>query len=125
MDARRQIVGFSDHCRERMAQRNVTEADVRFVMTRGVLEHRTGVICFTIPRRCIPSEERSMRGSLESLVVLVQEGWVITVYRNRRPLRHIRHKVKYNDARLSSRSRATLSFAETECGRQEQATVAA
>lgn len=66
-----------------------------------------------------------MRGSLESLVVLVQEGWVITVYRNRRPLHHIRHKVKYNDARLSRRSRASLAIAGTECDRTEQATFAA
>jgi hypothetical protein len=125
MDARRQIVGFSDHCRERMAQRNVTEADVRFVMLRGVLEHRTGVICFTVPRRRIPTEERSLVGSLESLVVLVQEGWVITVYRNRHPLRHIRHKVKYNDAQLSRRSRAALSFAETEGEHSDRASFAA
>lgn len=125
MDARRQVVGFSDHCRERMAQRNVTEDDISFIMARGALEHRTGVICFTLPGRCIPAGEREARASLTSLVVLVKEGWVITVYRNRRPLRHIRHKAKYNDARLSRRSRAMLALAGIECDRDDLATFAA
>lgn len=125
MDARRQIVGFSDHCRERMAQRNITEADVRFVMSMGVLEHRTGVICFTIPRRSIPAEERPLRGSLDSLVVLVEDGWVITVYRHRRPLHHIRHKAKYNDPRLNRRTRAMLAFTGVMSEQGEQMTAAA
>lgn len=121
MDARREVVGFSDHCRERMAQRNVTEDDVCFVMSRGAMEHRTGVICFSLPHRCIPAGEREARASLTSLVVLVKEGWVITVYRNRRPLRHIRHKAKYNDARLSRRSRARLSLTAMDLERGEWA----
>jgi hypothetical protein len=116
MDARRQVVGFSDHCRERMAQRNVTEDDVCFVMSRGAMEHRTGVICFSLPSRCIPVGERDARASLTSLVVLVKEGWVITVYRNRRPLRHIRHKAKYNDSRRSSRARLAVAELDVERG---------
>lgn len=102
---RREISGFTDHCRERMAQRNVSEDDVRFIVARGLLEYRTGVQCYTLPRRSIPAEERSERASLESLVVLVCDGCVITVYRNRRPQRHVRRKAKYHDPTLRRRGR--------------------
>lgn len=100
---RREIIGFSEHCRERMAQRNVSDEDVRYIVARGVMEYRTGVQCFTLPRRSIPADERSERASLQSLVVLVCDGYVITVYRNRNPLRHIRRKAKYHDPRLRRR----------------------
>jgi hypothetical protein len=100
MHTRREIVGFSDHCRERMAQRNVSEEDVRYIVSRGACEYRTGVLCFTLPRRSIPAEERSLRASLESLVILVHDGYVITVYRNKRPMRHVRRKAKYHDPHL-------------------------
>jgi hypothetical protein len=100
---RREIIGFSDHCRERMAQRNVSVEDVRYIVARGVMEYRTGVQCFTLPRRSIPAGERSERASLQSLVILVCDGYVITVYRNRHPLRHVRRKAKYHDPRLRRR----------------------
>lgn len=100
MHPRREIIGYSDHCRERMAQRNVSEADVQYVVTRGECEYRTGVVCFALTRRGIPAEERSDRASLESLVILMHEGYVITVYRNKRPLRHLRRKAKYHDPSL-------------------------
>jgi hypothetical protein len=102
MHTRREIVGFSDHCRERMAQRNVSEDDVQYIVSRGACEYRTGVLCFTLPRRSIPAEERSLHSSLESLVVLVHDGYVITVYRNKRPMRHVRRKAKYHDPHLRS-----------------------
>jgi hypothetical protein len=108
---RREIIGFSDHCRERMAQRNVSDDDVRYIVARGALEYRTGVQCFTLPRRSIPADERSERASLESLVVLVCDGCVITVYRNRHPLRHIRRKAKYHDPNLRRRRSASQAIA--------------
>ena len=100
---RREITGYSDHCRVRMAQRNVSEDDVRYIVSRGVMERRTGVQCFTLPRRSIPAADRPERASLESLVVLVCDGCVITVYRNRHPLRHVRRKAKYHDPNLKRR----------------------
>lgn len=109
MQARREIVGFSDHCRERMAQRNVSEEDVRYIVSRGAWEYRTGVLCFTLPRRSIPEEERSLRSSLESLVILVHDGYVITVYRNKRPMRHVRRKAKYHDPHLRTIRVATAT----------------
>jgi hypothetical protein len=108
---RREITGYSDHCRERMAQRNVSDDDIRYIVSRGVMEHRTGVQCFTLPRRSIPTDERSERASLESLVVMVHEGCVITVYRNRHPLRHVRRKAKYHDPNLRRRRSAPHGFA--------------
>ena len=86
-----------------MAQRNVSPDDVRYIVARGVMERRTGVQCFTLPRRCIPAGERAEHASLESLVVLVCDGCVITVYRNRHPLRHVRRKAKYHDPNLKRR----------------------
>ncbi len=99
----REVSSYTDHCRMRMAQRNVSADDVQYIVARGAMEYRTGVQCYTLPRRCIPAEERSDRASLETLVVLVCDGCVITVYRNRHPLRHIRRKAKYHDPNLKRR----------------------
>jgi len=103
---RREVTGFTEHCRLRMAQRNVSMDDVRYIVNCGVMEHRTGVECYTLPRRSIPAAERAERASLESLVVLVHDGCAITVYRNRHPLRHVRRKVKYRDPNLRRRQLA-------------------
>lgn len=102
MRASREIAGYSEHCLRRMAQRNVSEADVEYIVTRGACEYRTGVLCFTLPRRSIPVDERRDHSSLESLVILMNDGFVITVYRTRRPLHHIRRKAKYHDPRSSA-----------------------
>jgi hypothetical protein len=92
-----------------MAQRNVSEADVQYIVSRGECEYRTGVLCFALPRRSIPEDERSARSSLESLVVLVHDGYVITVYRNKRPLHHVRRKAKYHDPHLRSMRAAMVA----------------
>ena len=82
-----------------MAQRNLSERDVEYVLTYGCREFRGGVEFRYLRKRDIPPEDRSKFARLEGTAIVVGSASnaddVITVWRNRRNgLRHIRRKSK-------------------------------
>ena len=89
---------FSRHGRQRAAQSNLSEDDVDLVRRYGVLEHRTGVRFYFIGRREVERYRHvaPRLAKLHDIVMIVsQDGdTVITVYRNRQALKHIRRKSK-------------------------------
>ena len=96
-------VRFSEHALCRMAQRNVSPADVKYVLQHGRRYKRAGAIHCFLGKKDIPEDDArdDAIARLEGTTVLVTPTWekgsveVITVYRNRSAPRKIRRKVKY------------------------------
>lgn len=91
---------FSGHSVERMAERNVRTQGLSYVLSYGHWESRAGAKFVTLRRKDIPFEDLKNDAitRLIGIVILVsrQDGsTIITVYRNRESLKHIRRKAKY------------------------------
>mgnify|MGYP005837721161 CR=1 FL=1 len=89
------------HARHRGAQRNLSADDIAFVLQHGRRIWSGGAEHVFLARRDLPPE-RDLRRQFERLegtvlvVDNVHDGTVlITAYRNRRALKHIRCKTKY------------------------------
>lgn len=86
---------LTNHAILRMAQRNVSEADICFVLNHGHKMHRAGAI-FIVLRRCdFPKGLHKRYDRLEGTVVVVsrETHQILTVYRNRQSgLRRIKQK---------------------------------
>lgn len=92
------VLRFSLHARNRSASRNVAFDHVGYVLEYGRLANRTGVRFYFLGRRDIPAADRRSPAvaRLVGTVVLVgNDGEVITVYRNARAWRLIARKTKY------------------------------
>ena len=90
-------IKLSEHARHRGAQSNLCERDVELVRRYGVLEHRTGVQFYFVRKQEVERYQgvEPRLAKLHSIVLVVaNDGTVITVYRNRKALRAIRRKPK-------------------------------
>lgn len=99
---------FTKHARRRSSRRNVEPNAVDYVLAHGRMLHRTGAVFFFLGRRDVPRGDRgqSWAARLEgTIVVVAQDGVVITVYRNRQGSRAIQRKLKY---RLTDRCEQPL-----------------
>ncbi len=92
---------YTYHALSRRAQRNLSDADIDFVLNYGRRVRSAGVLHIFLGRRDFPRQRDLVRrfGHLEgtTLVVNDQEGQpvLVTAYRNRRALKQIRAKTKY------------------------------
>lgn len=91
---------ITEHARKRMAQRNVSENEVSFILEHGQMTHCAGAILVTCRRKDIPKnklvldEFRRLDGV--TIVMSRENSAIMTVWRNRKQgLRHIRHKPRY------------------------------
>jgi hypothetical protein len=82
------------HAWRRMAQRNLTLSDVLFALKFGRRVHRAHAAFFFVGRSCLPAGEEKGWGRLVGTTVVVEDGLVVTAYRNRRALSKIRRKPK-------------------------------
>jgi len=92
------VASFTWHARNRSARRNVAPDAVDYVLTHGRMIQRTGVMFFFLGWRDIPPCDRraSWASRLEgSIVIVAPHGAVVTIYRNRKGLRTIARKMKY------------------------------
>ncbi|MFN8472511.1 MAG: DUF4258 domain-containing protein [Anaerolineae bacterium] len=85
------------HAVQRMAQRNLSQDDVQFVLRYGQQLHRAGALFVYLRGKDIPKPERrntSISRLEGTAIVLSSDGEIVaTVYRNReRGLSHIRRK---------------------------------
>jgi hypothetical protein len=103
------VASFTWHARRRSARRNVAPDAVDYVLAHGRMIQRTGVMFYFLGWRDIPPCDRraSWASRLEgSIVIVAPEGAVVTIYRNRRGLRTIARKMKYQlDGRNHSAAR--------------------
>ncbi len=85
------------HASLRMAQRNVSAKDIRFILKHGLKLHRAGAIIFYLRQCDIPNDLRATKlyARLEGTAVVVNRhlSHILTVYRNRQyGLQHIKQK---------------------------------
>ncbi|GAC1645729.1 MAG: hypothetical protein NVS4B8_17410 [Herpetosiphon sp.] len=99
------------HCLQRQARRNVSSLDVEFVLRYGRRVRAAGALHVFLGRRDIPQDkETSSRfGHLEGTTLVMDDTGVdvvlITTYRNRRALKKIRSKAKYDRSGCTSGGR--------------------
>lgn len=95
-------IRYSAHAINRQAQRNLSAADVEFVMAHGRRIRCGGAIHVFLGGRDIPAEKPIAQryGHLEGTMLVVSpladELFVITAYRNRRALKQLRGKARYD-----------------------------
>lgn len=103
----------SRHARLRQSQRNVSDEQLAYVQLYGTPICRTGVTVVALRDRDIPVEDRredrwaKLAGTR---VVISNNGWVITVYRNRDTLRDITRKPKYRRHRQRGNALAERQY---------------
>lgn len=85
---------LSPHAARRMAQRNVSLADAALVIRHGTVEYRTGVEFYFLSQRDVPTGRERELERLIGTTVLVRNGRVETVYKNRKALPNIKRKPK-------------------------------
>jgi hypothetical protein len=93
---------YTNHAVHRQAQRNLSDQDVQFVLEHGRHVRCAGALHVFLGRKDIPKskELRSRFARLEGTTLVMddtrEEPVLITVYRNRRALKQIRLKAKYD-----------------------------
>jgi len=96
-------LSVSNHAVLRMAQRNVSLDDLRYVIEHGICINRTGIAVYILRKRDIPSADRSKSKltRLEGTVVLTGQTKngdmkIITTYRDKCAFKMFRCKAKYD-----------------------------
>lgn len=98
------MIAISNHARLRQAQRNLKDDEVAFIMRHGRRIRSGGVLHIFLGRRDIPTDRATFQKyhHLEGATLVINDAGktpvLITVYRNRRALRDIRRKQKYDRA---------------------------
>lgn len=92
---------YTNHAQKRMAQRNVSEKQVSFILDHGYTVHRAGAVLVSLRGKDIPKTLRAndQFARLEGVTVVLsrENPIVLTVWRNRRQgLQHIRHKPRFS-----------------------------
>lgn len=86
---------ISKHAAQRMAQRNLDVGDVALVLNFGRREHCAGAKFFFLGERDLPiGDERRLARLVGSVVVVIKEKIIATVYRNREAISKIKRKPK-------------------------------
>lgn len=93
----KQEMELSNHAIMRMAQRNLSAEDVEYVLRHGCRVRSGGALHYFLRADDIPTADRKKVERLEGTTVLMDRWgqYIITVYRNRRGLKGIRRKVKW------------------------------
>ena len=87
---------LSKHAALRMAQRNLEVDDVSTVLRFGRREHSAGAEFFFLGERDLPiGSERKLARLIGSVVVVIKEKIIATVYRNRQAISKIKRKPKH------------------------------
>lgn len=95
-------IRYSAHALNRQAQRNLTFDDVQFVLQHGRQVHSAGALHIFLGGRDIPADRALERryGRLEGTILVLHlsadEPIIVTTYRNRRGLKAVRAKAKYD-----------------------------
>lgn len=94
------------HAEVRCAQRNLSYDEIQYVIQYGQQVNNAGTCEFFLGRNDIPRSDRARQriAQLEGTVVLVdmQTGVILTVYRNRKNgLKSHRKKTKYNRCKVA------------------------
>lgn len=92
----------STHAMHRQARRNLSDADIEFVLDYGQQMRCAGALHVFLGKRDIPADKETQRrfGHLEGTVLVLSDTaaglLLITAYRNREAMKRIRSKAKYD-----------------------------
>jgi len=92
---------YTDHARQRMAQRNVSEGQISFILEHGEEIHCAGARLVHLRRKDIPQPFRKVDNFAQlvgcTVVLSIADPVIMTVWRDRRHgLHRIRHKPRYS-----------------------------
>lgn len=92
---------YTNHAIKRMAQRNVSENQVSFILKHGYAVHRAGAVLVSLRDKDIPKKLRAdnqfARLAGTTVVLSREEPIILTVWRNRdKGLQHIRQKPRFS-----------------------------
>ena len=86
----------SRHAARRMAQRNLDVGDVAVVLRFGRRVHCAGAKFFCLGEKDVPEgSEKKLARLVGTVVVVVKDRIIATVYRNRNAISKIKHKPKH------------------------------
>ncbi len=88
---------FSGHARYRMAQRNYSGEDIRYIIEHGTVIYWAGAKWFILRRRDVPRRDRRQSPvmRLVGTIVCLEQGVMSTVFRHEDPLHYVLRKQKY------------------------------
>jgi hypothetical protein len=93
-------IQLSDHADQRCAQRNLSEAEIHFIIAYGKLERRAGIEFYQLRQKDLPydlpANDRRRRLVGSTVLLSKDSAHVITAYRNSRAFRRDRQKSKYD-----------------------------
>lgn len=100
-------VHYTAHALSRSARRNLSHADVQFVIEHGRRTYVAGALHIFLAGRDIPADKATDRrfGHLEGTVLVLTadaDPTLITAYRNRRGFKAVRAKATYDRRSRSS-----------------------
>lgn len=91
------------HANQRLSQRNLSGADIEFILKYGSKVHRAGAIFHQMRRNCIPDtvpvNDRRRRLTGTTVLTCKCGQFVITAYRNERAFKRDAKKDKYDRSR--------------------------
>lgn len=95
---------LSAHARTRLAQRGLSEADLRYVLRFGRLYYAGSAVIYFLGKTDIPTQDRRGCSRLEGVAAVTSyEGTVITIWRNRKHgMKNIRQKLALGEAPFPS-----------------------
>lgn len=99
---------LSIHAQQRLAQRNLDESAIEYVLMHGRVIRRTGIRFYVLRARDIPRQDRresAISRLIGTTILVSRDETIITVYRNRRSLHTIlrKHKQRVDMRRCRSR----------------------
>ena len=95
-------IRYTAHALNRQAQRNLSPNDIQFVLQHDRRVHNAGALHVFLGGRDIPADRTLARqyGRLEGTMLVLHlsadEAILVTTYRNRRGLKAVRTKTKYD-----------------------------
>ena len=92
---------YTEHAIKRMAQRNVSEDQIAFILQYGYAVHRAGAVLVSLRDKDIPktlrADDQFARLAGTTVVLSRDEPLILTVWRNRdKGLQHIRQKSRFS-----------------------------
>jgi len=93
-------ISVSSHANGRCGQRNLSPAQVAYILAHATEVHRTGISFFILRRRDMPvADHRIDRyAKLNGAVLLVARDWtLVTAYRHPKAYRRVNKKHKYRN----------------------------
>jgi hypothetical protein len=93
-------IQVSSHANRRCAQRNLSPAQVAYILAHATEVHRTGITFFILRRRDMPAPDRKLDryAKLGGAVLLLAHDWtLVTAYRHPRAYHRVNKKHKYRN----------------------------